>query len=248
MLKDMSFGNLLLVALSKTTGGFMGGIRAASKILAIKGAVLPSTAQSVHVCSELADGTLFICEDALIQRNVEPARLAKRAAVKRVFLRPEPKILPEARKAILDADLIVLGPGSLYTSVVTNLLVKGMAEAIRKSGAKKVYVANVMTQVNQTYGFTLSRHVREVEKYLGRGALDFVVFNTRKPNKATLKKYMAEQSFFVENDLPKKNGRPVPVGADIIEKVPATAKKSTKQQLLRHDPKKLGRILIGLVS
>lgn len=248
MLKDLSFGNLLIVALAKTTGSFMSGVKAASKILAIRGTVLPSTAQSVHVCSELADGTLFTSEDALIQRNVEPAKLAERAQIKRVFLKPEAKILPEARKAILEADLVVLGPGSLYTSVITNILVKGMGEAIRKSGAKKVYIANVMTQVNQTHGYTLSRHVREVEKYLGKGVLDFVVFNTRKPAKGVLERYRAEQSFFVENDLPKKNGRPVPVGADIIEKQPLFSKKSSKQQLLRHDSKKLGRVLIGLVS
>ena len=248
MLRDMSFGNLLIVALAKTTGSFMNGVKAASKILAIKGAVLPATAQSVHVCSELADGTIFCSEDALIQRNVEPARLAERAPIKRVFLKPGAKILPEARKAILEADLVVLGPGSLYTSVITNLLAKGMAEAIRKSGAKKVYVANVMTQVNQTHGFTLSRHVKEIEKYLGKGVLDFVLFNTRRPAKGVLERYRAAQSFFVENDLPKKNGKPVPVGADIIEKPPLFSKKLTKQQLLRHDSKKLGRALMGLVS
>jgi len=249
MLKDMSFGNLFIVALTKTTGNFKKAVKAASKILAIKGRVLPSTLENVHICTELRDGTLFTNEDALIQRNVAPEKLAERAPIKRVYLKPdEAKILPEARKAILDADLVVLGPGSLFTSVITNLLVKGMKESIRKSKAKKVYVANVMTQVNQTPNFRLSDHIKAIEKYLGKNVLDFVVFNTKKPKKAVLKRYLSEQSFFVQNDVQQKNGRPKYVGAAIIEEPDFSGAKMTKQKLLRHDSKKLGKILIGLVS
>ncbi len=248
LLKDMSFGNLLIVALAKSTGDFMTGVRAASRILAIKGKVLPSTSQSVHVCTELVNGTLFTNEDALIQRGVLPEKIAERPSIKRVYLKPEAKILPEAKKAILEADLIVLGPGSLYTSVITNLLVNGMKVALKKSKAKKVYVANVMTQVNQTHGFTLSKHVKELEKYLGKGVLDFVVFNNKKPSKKILDKYKQEQSFFVKNDLVKNGKKPKLVGAEIVEKPKFLKKKSSKQQLLRHDSKKLGKTLIGLVS
>ncbi len=248
LLKDMSFGNLLIVALAKSTGSFMKGIRAASKILAIKGKVLPSTAQSVHVCTELTNGTLFTNEDALIQRDVLPEKIAKRPPIKRVFLKPEAKILPEAKKAILEADLIVLGPGSLYTSIVTNLLVNGMKETIKKSSGKKVYIANVMTQVNQTHGFTLSKHVEEIEKYLGKRVLDFVVFNSKKPSKKILEKYFAEQSFFVKNDVSLNTKKPRAVGADILEKPVFSNKNLTKQQLLRHDSKKLGAVLIRLIT
>ena len=248
MLKDMSFGNLLIVALAKTTGNFKNAITAASKILAIKGRVLPSTLRSVHLCAELKDGTLFTNEDALIQRDNDPKKLAERSPIKKVFLKPDDaEILPEARAAILNADLIVLGPGSLFTSVITNLLVNGMKEAIKKSKAKKVYVANVMTQVNQTHGFTLSDHVKEIEKYLGKKVLDFVVFNTKKPTKKILDTYFSEQSFFVENG--EVHGKkPMFIGAPIVETPTPLKEKSTKQQLLRHDPKKLGEILIGLVS
>lgn len=248
LLKDMSFGNLLIVALAKSTGDFMTGVRAASRILAIKGKVLPSTAQSVHVCTELEDGTLFTNEDALIQRNVLPEKIAERPCIKRVFLKPEAKILPETKKAILEADLIVLGPGSLYTSIITNLLVKGLKEGIKKSRGKKVYIANVMTQVNQTHGFGLSRHVKEIEKYLGKGVLDFVVFNSKKPSKKILDKYKQAQSFFVKNDLALNAKKPRPIGADIIERPVFSKKKATKQHLLRHDSKKLGKVLIGLVT
>ena len=249
MLKDMSFGNLLLVALTKTTGGFKKGIKAASKILAIRGRVLPSTLESVHVCTELKDGTLFTNEDALIQRDTPPKELAERPGVKRVFLKPSgSKILPEAKKAIMEADLVVLGPGSLYTSVITNILVKGMASALKKSKAKKVYIANVMTQVNQTHGYKLSDHVKAVEQYLGKHVLDYVVFNEKKPSKKILSHYWKSQSFFVENDFGAKRKKPILVGADIVESPKISKKKVTKQNLLRHDSKKLGKVLIGLLS
>ena len=122
-----------------------------------------------------------------------------------------------------------------------------MKEAIKKSRAKKVYIANVMTQVNQTHGFTLGDHVREIERYLGRNVLDFVVFNNRRPSKKILEKYEEEQSFFVENDL-RENGKPKLVGANITEKPVFSKEKSTKQQLLRHCPEKLGRILVELAA
>jgi len=248
MLKDLNFGNLFIVALSKTTGSFKNAVKVAGKILAIRGRVLPSTLKSVHVCAELSDGTLFTNEDALIQRNKSPKELAQRPPIKNVFLKPgDAAILPEAKKAILEADLVVIGPGSIFTSVITNLLVKGMKQALKKSRAKKVYIANVMTQVNQTHGFKLSDHIKAVEKYLGKGVLDFVVFNNRKPSRKILQKYLAEQSFFVENDVSRKNGRPKLVGEPIVENAKPSRKKATKQQLLRHDSKKLGKTLIGLV-
>ncbi len=247
MLKDLSFGNLLLVALTKTTGSFENAVKVAGKILAIEGQVLPSTLQNVHICTELEDGTVFSNEDALIQRDALPAKLAKRARIKKVFLKPaNAKILSEARKAILKADLIIIGPGSLFTSVITNLLVKGMKEAIKKSNAKKVFVANVMTQVNQTHGLKLSGHINAIEKYLGKGIIDFVVFNNKKPNKQILGKYLAEQSFFVENDLKQAKRKPKLIGANLVETPVFSAKKATKQRLLRHDPKKLGKILLSI--
>ena len=249
LLKDMSFGNLFIVALAKATGSFKKAVKAASKILAVKGRVLPSTLENVHVCTELKDGTVFDNENALIQRRSSPKRLALRAPVKRVFLRPaNARVFPEARKAILEADLVVIGPGSLFTSVITNLLVKGMKEAIKRSPAKKVYIANVMTQVNQTHNFGLSSHINAIEAYLGKNVLDYVVFNNKRPSKKVLQKYEEEQSFFVENDLKARKRKPLLVGADLIEEPSFSGKKQTKQQLLRHNQKKLATVLMGLVS
>ena len=249
-LADQSFGNLFIAALTKTTGSFEKALKHVSQILRIRGKVLPSTLQDTHICTELKDGTIFDGENELIQRDVAPEELAKRSPIKKVFLKPaNVRILPEARKAILEADLIVLGPGSLYTSVITNLLVKGMASAIKKSKAKKVFIANVMTQVNQTHGYSLSMQVRAVEKYLGKNILDFVVYNTKNPGKAFLKRYAQEQSFPIKNDLQNlKNIRARLVVADLIETPKKKAKKISKQQLLRHDSKKIGKILLRLLQ
>ncbi len=250
VLADQSFGNLFIAALAKTTGSFEQAIKQASQILAIRGKVLPSTLQDVHVHAELANGTVLCGEDNIIQRNSKPEQLAKRPSIKKVFLKPNnAKILPEAKKEILEADLIVIGPGSLFTSIITNLLVKGMVSAIRKSKAKKVFIANVMTQVNQTHGYSLSRQVREIEKYLGKDSLDFVVYNTKKPNKGTLLKYAREQSFFMENDLQNLQGiKAKLVGTNLIASLPKKTKKETKQSLLRHDSKKLGKVLMKTVQ
>ncbi len=249
-LKDISFGNLFIAALTQVTGSFERAVKKTADILAIKGRVLPSTLQDVNICAELADGKLLQGEDNIVQRSVAPSRLAKRPRIQRVFLKPgNAAILPEAKRAISEADLIVIGPGSLYTSIVTNLLVRGMQEALRKSKARKVYVANTMSQVNQTFGYALSDHVNAIEQCLGKNALDFVVYNSKKPEPRLLRKYAAYQSFFVENDLQNlQKTKAKLVGADLIEKRLEFDEKATKQQLLRHDSSKLARVLIGLVA
>jgi len=249
-LADHSFGNLFIAALAKTTGSFEQAIKHASQILAIRGKVLPSTLQDIHINAELEDGTVLKGEDNIIQRNVSPEKLAKRSPIKKVFLSPKnASILLEAKKAILEADLIIIGPGSLFTSVITNLLVKGMASAIRKSRAKKVFIANVTTQVNQTNGFSLSKQVFEIENYLGKNTLDFVLYNTKKPNKKLLQKYAKEQSFFMPNDLQNLRGiKAKLVGTALIETPAKTAKKESKQNLLRHDSKKLGKALMKIAQ
>ena len=247
-LEDFSFGNIFIAALCKVTGSFEKAVKEAGGILAIRGKIFPSTLSDVHICTELVDSKVFQSEDELIERNKSPKELAKRPAIKRVFLKPAgAKILPEARKAILEADAIIFGPGSLFTSVISNLLVDGMKEAITKSKAKKIYIANVMTQVSQTHGFKLSDHVKAIEKYLGDNILDFVVFNLEKPSKGVFDYYRREQSFFVENDLDNfpKNKLKL-VGAKLIEKKPKQ-EKATKQNLLRHDVKKLGKVLLKLI-
>lgn len=249
-LADQSFGNLFIAALAKTTGSFEKALKQVSQILRIRGRVLPSTLEDTHLYTELEDGTFFESEDELIQRHVSPKEISKRAPIKQVYLKPKSaKIIPEAKKAIAEADMIVLGPGSLYTSVITNLLVKGMCTAIKKSRAKKVFIVNVMTQVNQTHNYSLSMQVKAIEKYLGKNILDFVVYNTKKPNKTLLKRYEKEQSFPIKNDLQNLKGiKARLLGTDLIEMPKLKTQKITKQQLLRHDSKKIGKILVRAFS
>ena len=249
-LEDISLGNLFIAALTKVTGSFEKAVKKTADILAIKGRVLPSTLEDVNICAELEDGTIIEGEDNLIQRDVSPEVLAKRPLIKMVFLKPSSAtILPEAKKAIAEADLIVIGPGSLYTSVITNLLVRGMKEAIVKSRAKKVFVCNVMSQVNQTYGYALSDHIKAVERHLGKDSLDFVVYNTEKPNPDILKNYEKSQSFFIQPDLQNLKGlRAKLVGVSLAEKSVLFGEKATKQKLLRHDGKKLAKLLVGLAG
>ncbi len=237
-LEGHSFGNLFIAALTKTTGSFEKAIKQVGKILAIKGKVLPSTLQDTHICAELEDGTV-------IEEEFNVRKLGK-SPIKKVFLKHKVEPLEETLRAIGEADLIVLGPGSLFTSIMPNLLVKGIPTAISKSKAKKVYLANIMTQPGQTDGFSLSMHVAQIEKYLGKGVLDIVLVNAKQPSAELVEKYEKENASMVENDFCN-----LPKGIKVVE-VDMLEKESkhilwNKQYLLRHDPQKLGNALIGLV-
>ncbi|MAG22135.1 MAG: hypothetical protein CL943_02415 [Candidatus Diapherotrites archaeon] len=236
-LEGHSFGNLFIAALTKTTGSFEKALKEVSRILAIKGQVLPSTLQDTHICAELEDGT--IVEEEF---NV---RAPDKSPIKRVFLKHKVKPLEDALKAIEEADLIVLGPGSLFTSIIPNLLVEDLSKAIGKSKAKTVYVANIMTQPGQTDSYSLSMHVFQIEKYLGK-CLDEVLFNNKKPTKELIERYKKDDAFIVENDPEKicKDIKLVPV--DLLEKE-SNQVLWQKQYLLRHDPEKLGKALLDLV-
>lgn len=239
-LEGHSFGNLFIAVLAQTTGSFEKAVKKASEILRIKGTVLPSTLQNTHICAKFFDGKI-ICEEFNL-------RTYGKSRIKRVFLKPSnAKALPEVVKAIEEADLIVLGPGSLYTSVISNLLVKGIPEAIRKSSAKKVYVCNIMTQQGQTDNFTASMHVRVLQQYLGKGALDFILLNSERPSKKVLSLYRKENAVLVKNDLNKVRKLGVkPIAAKLLEKAPEKKELWQKKYLLRHDSEKLAKALIEL--
>jgi uncharacterized cofD-like protein len=240
-LDGMSLGNLFIAALAKVTGSFEKAVKETSKVLAIEGQVLPSTLHDTHLCAELADGSI-------IEQEFNVRKLGK-APIKRVFLKPANAVLlPAAAKAIKEADLIVLGPGSLYTSVITNLLVKGMPAAIKKSKAKKALICNIMTQAGQTDNFTLSQHVDAVEQYLGKNVLDFLIINNGKPNTAVLQHYKKENAQLVALDRQSLPAKLQVVEADLIDRKRAVAHEWRKVDLLRHDSEKLAKILIGLVG
>jgi uncharacterized cofD-like protein len=164
-----SFGNLFLAAMTAVTQDFVEAIKLASVMLGIRGRILPATSSNIQLYAEMNDGTFVFGETSIAESP---------AGVRRVRLMPasaEP--LPETLEAIAEADLIAIGPGSLYTSVIPNLLVNGIPQAIAASGATKVYVCNLMTQPHETTGYTAADHIRAIYEHAGLPLFDYVMVN-----------------------------------------------------------------------
>ena len=231
-LNGMSLGNLLMAALTDITGSFDQAIKKASKILAIKGKVLPSTLTSTHICAELKDGT--VVEEEL---NV---RAPRKAPIERVFLKSnDVECLPDAISEIEKADIIVIGPGSLYTSVISNLLVGGIKDALQRTKAVKIYLCNIVTQPGQTDNYTASDHIKAIIKYLGEGVLDYVLVNNNFPREEIIEKYRKGDADIVALDENlEKNNVAIEV-TDLIENIEQKRVLWEKQDLIRHDPEKL---------
>jgi uncharacterized cofD-like protein len=164
-----SFGNLFIVAMSGITGNFEEAIREASRVLAVRGQILPSTLENVTLCAELAGEAHVLGESKISAANTP---------IQRVYLQPErPAAFPDAVRAILEADIVVVGPGSLYTSILPNLLVDGIAKALASTEALRVYVCNVATQPGETDEFRASDHVRALLRHVRGQPIDVVLAN-----------------------------------------------------------------------
>ena len=192
-LRDHSFGNLLIAAMCAINGGdFEQGVRETSRVLNIRGRVLPATVDHVRLRGEMEDGSILEGETTIASSPLK---------IKRVSLIPENACpIDDVIEAIELADIIVLGPGSVYTSIIPNLLVKGIPQALKRSRAKKVYVCNVMTQPGETNGFSAYDHIKALEKHAGTRVFDHVLVNTAQPNPALLAKYRKSGAVLVEPD------------------------------------------------
>lgn len=179
-----SFGNLFLTALTNITGDFPGAVEVSAQVLAIRGRIFPSTGQNVTLEAVLADGTIVPGETKISKSRKPIARI--RLVPRRV--RP----LPEVVQAIRAADLILVGPGSLYTSILPNLLVPGILEAMAKSRAARVYIANLMTQPGETRHYTVADHVRAIYEHTRPGLFDFAVINRAAVNPRQRRLYAAQ--------------------------------------------------------
>ena len=164
-----SFGNLFITAMAEITGDFEHALRESGRVLAVRGTIMPSTLTDVVLCATAGD-----------ELRVGESRVPYGTdRIDRVFLQPEsPPINPEAEAAILDAELVVVGPGSLYTSILPNLLVEGMVEVLRATPAVKVYVCNVASQPGETVGYTVSEHLTAIEEHVGGNIFDYVIVNS----------------------------------------------------------------------
>lgn len=230
-LKGHNFGNLFITAMSKVTGDFDAAIKESSKVLAIRGSVVPSTLDKVTLVAEYMDGTECVGESQI------PKALK---AVKRIYLRPPgSKPTHEAVEAIRRADAIVLGPGSLYTSIMPNLLVDKIYKEIAASKGVKLYVCNVMTQKGETDGYKASDHLKAIIDHTAPGIVNYCIVNTAKIPDAMLKRYKEEEAYPVASD-PENLKK---MKCKIIEAHIVTIK-----DYVRHDSEKLAKIIIDLIS
>jgi len=230
-LSGHSFGNLFITAMTRLTGDFEKAIKETSKVLALRGQVIPSTLNNVALVAEYKNGTVVEGEEKIPKAHLP---------INKVSLKPtEPLATPEAIKAIREAQIIVLGPGSLYTSIIPNLLIKEITDSIVNSSAIKVYVCNVMTQPGETDGFKASDHVRTLVAHSHPRVLDYCIVNTGEIPDAVIKRYEKENSYGVVNDAKKIEDMGYRVIADDIV---------TSEDVVRHDPLKLARIIFGFIE
>lgn len=187
-LKGQSFGNLFLAAMNGISNSFEQAVAKTSDVLNITGRVFPVTSENVHLVAELEDGSVVLGESKIVAAKKENG-----CKIRHIKLIPEaPKALPEAIKAIRNADLLIFGPGSLYTSILPNLLVDGIPEAIATSSAKKLYIANVMTQEGETEGFTVSDHIKVLFHHGHLEKFDMCLSNIAPVSQQVLEKYALE--------------------------------------------------------
>jgi uncharacterized cofD-like protein len=226
-LKGHAFGNLFIVALAQVTGNFERALLEAGRVLSIRGRILPSTLAHVTLCADVrGEGMLH---RAVGEHNIPESGLP----IERVFLEPNnPPAYPEAVRAILNADLIVAGPGSLYTSVMPNLLVTDIAHAVRHSRAPALYIANVATQLGETEGYTIHAHLAAIERHSGMKLFDYMLVNDnlqpRLPAQLTIQMLQPDG---------EGNGYEV-VRADVVD----------EQKPWRHDAKKLAQAVMNFIA
>ena len=242
-LKGHSFGNIFLSVLEKNTGSMKKAISESGKILLIKGSVAPVTFTRSELCVELEDGKKIEGETHID----EVEKMENRAKIIRAYLKPHATINEDAENAILNADFIIIGPGDLYTSVITHLLVDGVSKAIKNSKAKKVFVMNLMTKYGQTTNYTAKDHLEDLEKYLGKNILDYILVNKKGPNKEALTWYKQFQEIPVIDNL---EDDPKIIRTSLIKDVVFKKNQSDllKRSIIRHDSDKLAKEIVEIVN
>ncbi len=232
-LSGHSFGNLFLTAMSEITGDLERGVAASSKVLAIRGQVLPATLSDVRLWAELADGRRIEGESKITKAGGKVVKLGCTPA--------NPPALPAAIKAIKDADYIIMGPGSLYTSVIPNLLVPEIASAIAAKKVPKIYVCNIMTQPGETQGYTVANHIDSIDKACGQKLFDAVLVHKTSPSARALIRYAKEDSHpvFLDREAVTISGRRI-VAANVMNE--------DETGCVRHDHERLAQILFRWYS
>lgn len=238
-LKGHNFGNIFLSALEKIASDYKEVVDFASLILKTKGTVIPVTFDKTHLCVEYEDGEIIETE-GLIDTAKE-----KKIRIKKAFLKPPVSANPQAVEKIMEADVLILGPGDLYTSLIPNLIVDGISQAIKKTKAKIIYIVNLMTKQGQTTNYKASDHIFDLEKYL-RKKVDLIIINSGIIPKRIIQYYQQFGEKVVEDDL--KEDLQV-FREDLIARVIYNKNKADQltRSILRHDPKKISQLLWRII-
>jgi uncharacterized cofD-like protein len=234
-LKNQSFGNLFLAAMNGISDNFEDAVQKMSSVLAVTGKVLPVTLEDMKLIAELENGSKVEGES-----QIPEEALNQQSKIKKLMIEPKnARPLVDAIKAIEEADAIVLGPGSLYTSIIPNLLVKDISESIRKSDAIKIYISNIMTQPGETDGFKASDHIKTLRKYGGKSIVDYVITNNGDIPDEVKKKYLQDDSNLVELDTKEIKK----LGVDVIEAPLAKIQKG----YVKHDSDYLAEVIVDTI-
>lgn len=231
-LRGHSLGNLFLTALTDLTGDFAQAVRSASEILAVRGEIVAATLEDVRLRAVLGNGRV-------VEGEIGISRA--RSPIRRLSIEPEDcKPAAETLEAIENADLVTVGPGSLYSSLIPNLLVRGISEKMGESAARKVYISNLMTQPGETTGYTAAGHLRALIEHAGRNLFDCALLNTRPLSRQLLRRYRRQGAEPVASDLEAIRALGVePVTAPLLVE---------EDGMARHDPRSLAKEVLRLVS
>lgn len=241
-----SFGNVLLTALEKISGDFSQAVETASEILRIRGTVIPATLDNVRLKMEWADKSLMLHGERVIDAEYfqhDPRRA-------KLSLTPVPAPNPMAIAAIEQADIVVVAPGDLYTSLGPLLVIDGFGEALARTKAKVFYVANLVSKKGQTDNFTVSDHASEIERFAGREILDYVLYNQQAPTEEVAKRYEEEGGYVTVADTAKLSTEHYQsVGGNFLGQMATLNNADTligKRSLIRHDAKAVAKLILDL--
>lgn len=234
-LKNFSFGDIYFAAMNEVCGGFLNSIEQSKEIFNITGKVLPVTLEKINICAELEDGTVIESKDKIPEVVGETTSKISRIYIRPTNCMPAPGVID----AIKEADAIVIGPGSLYTNVIPNLLVNGVTRAIKESKAIRVYVSNIMTELGQTDDFKLSDHISTIQDYLGKDIIDYVIYDTGEIVPEFVKKYNLKGSDVVLPDTQKAKE----LGVKLIQRNLSMI----DGENVRHNPDVIASTIIQLV-
>jgi uncharacterized cofD-like protein len=247
-LKGHTLGNLFLTALEKMTGNFAEGVEVASEVLGVIGKVVPITLDNAHLVVEWPDGTRVHGEV-----NLDEMHFSETLGRPTLSVAPKAKINPEAKEAILQADLVIISAGDVYTSIGASLSISGVSDALKRTQAKIAYMCNLVTKPGHTTGFTVSDHAAEIERLAGVPILDFVVYNTAKPPKRLFTKYTREGELLVEVDeIALQGAHYKAVGQPLVAPAGEKKKKSDpighRRSFIRHDGDLAAQTALQLVA